>query len=422
MRRYSIALVGSVVCALLACDTGRVQGPIQAALDAPPATDGFPVVLLRTDHVPPSNAAAPIVDNLPKALAEVAAGGKILVFPGTYLTQNVSINKPVTIEAEGSGTPVLDGGGASWILLIQDMAAGPVTLRGLRFVNAHDIEVHVGGTYDQVLVEDCDFAVPEHGTAFAYEAFASDATGHGITVTGSAFAGGATAIAGAGGDLTIIRNTFRGQSDLAVRWAFGTSGRVEGNAFSDCGLPFGCIGAFSTRSIDVTGNTIMADISRPLFSTIFINSDAATVEGNTITGTGGGGDRSDPHTYPIQNSAIQVASGSATISRNNVRNAFQGIIFTPFTGTAVDNVIDHTWAAFFGGGDPGTSFAHVNRNDVTDYVVPLVNAGVFGLGDFTCNWWGSPDGPHNPSPDFTPSMFTPWATQPIADKPAVSCP
>ncbi len=195
-----------------------------------------------------------------------------------------------------------------------------------------------------------------------------------------------------------------------------------GNTFAACGLPFGCIGAFGSGSIAVIGNTITADISRPLFSTIFITADAAMVEDNTITGTGGGGDRTDPHAYPMQNSAIQVASGSATISRNVVRNAFRGIIFTPVTGTATDNTIDHVWAAFFGGGAPGTSFAHVNRNDLTDYVVPLVSAGVFGLGDFTCNWWGSPDGPQNPPPDFSPSMYTPWATQPIANNPAVSCP
>ncbi len=95
----------------------------------------------------------------------------------------------------------------------------------------------------------------------------------------------------------------------------------------------------------------------------------------------------------------------------------------PATLTGADNVITHTYSPFTGGGNPSGMSLSMTRNDVLDYLVPLANPwGAFIESGLTlkCNYWGSATGPAAVT-QFA-SAYVPWATQPIANRPAQTCP
>lgn len=82
---------------------------------------GMPGSSLTHSHVrPPGGApAGPVVQTLNDAVARVAAGGTLRVFPGTYSADRVNPTKGVTIEAVGAERPTIVGApGASYLLNI----------------------------------------------------------------------------------------------------------------------------------------------------------------------------------------------------------------------------------------------------------------------------------------------------------------
>jgi DNA-binding SARP family transcriptional activator len=62
--------------------------------------------------------------------------------------------------------------------------------------------------------------------------------------------------------------------------------------------------------------------------------------------------------------------------------------------------------------DPVTQ-ATLNWNDFTRTHQAL-HQGATAPSDLTCNWWGSPAGPAGVSAAQGPSLYTPWATAPVA--------
>lgn len=61
--------------------------------------------------------------------------------------------------------------------------------------------------------------------------------------------------------------------------------------------------------------------------------------------------------------------------------------------------------------------ANLRRNDFTDYAEAFI---VNGSAVLTCNWWGSATGPIG-GVNGASSMFTPFATEPIAGRSNVLC-
>src|SRR5207245_9287352 len=98
--------------------------------------------------------------NFPDALAAVPPGGKIELCSGTFTADNVEITKPVTIEAapDAATPPVIqtnaDGTNG---FAIDAVGSGTVAFRRLSFTGLFTILAV--GTYDQVVVDGCDFTI-----------------------------------------------------------------------------------------------------------------------------------------------------------------------------------------------------------------------------------------------------------------------
>jgi hypothetical protein len=153
---------------------------------------------------------------------------------------------------------------------------------------------------------------------------------------------------------------------------------------------------------------------------MFMNpTGAAIVTGNVITGGGSNGTFNAQSTFPVQNAAISVTNGTASINGNQIANVWQGFVVGNLSAAvASNNVMTHVQTAFGGFGTVGNgAFA---RNDVTDYSTEIFNTPAFTALNLRCNWWGSASGPVN-SAGLSPATFTPFASTPIANQPGVSC-
>jgi hypothetical protein len=61
----------------------------------------------------------------------------------------------------------------------------------------------------------------------------------------------------------------------------------------------------------------------------------------------------------------------------------------------------------------------LTKNDITDYVIPFTLT--FGSGALICNWWGSASGPVLVPAGASASIYSPWATAPIARNAGGAC-
>jgi parallel beta-helix repeat protein len=263
-----------------------------------------------------------------------------------------------------------------------------------------------------------DDADPYGGSPFGRPVSASGLS-HGIWVTGSATA-------------TVEGNRVSG-AHWGIIFETGGSGRIIGNRVWDCGGV--CITASRPTALTVIeDNLVSGDVGfRRAGSGIFAwrqQPDAAiTIHHNSVTGNRNAGDPADGLSYAFRN-GIQVISwnpysaepGSMVtgdvveVNGNSVTDV--GIGFLAYFGGAIsahDNVLTGMAQGFVAGDE--LSAMQVNRNDVLDAVRSVDGAGVI---DARCNWWGSAGGP---GPAGVPAgVYTPWATEPIANRPAVQCP
>lgn len=411
----------------------------------------FPVVHIMSGRVPPSHADAPVVDNFPDALAWVQPRGRIKVHPGMYMAASVRVEKSVTIEAVGGGTPVINADGAPSALEIVP-GAGAIFIRGLQFRNTSGAAVVIALPVDEVLIEDARFysgrtdpgdeetilAVAIRGGSDS----APEAIQPQITIRNSTFVGGdggISAMFSGGGTVTVLGSTFREQTDFSVVAAFGGTLRVEGNTIENCGWLV-CVGTDRLAEAWVRDNRVTVSKDRPLFnparghgSDVFgIAARTAVIENNTIAGELGA---ATPSGYSISRNAIHLGlewhRTGATVTGNRISNAYGGIWLGNADVTGSDNVIRRVQIAFggFASGPPpagSTNRAALHRNDVTEYgsaLDPGQGFLAFSAADFSCNWWGSADGPYiQPGAAWPPTVYTPWATESIANRPAVECP
>ena len=358
-----------------------------------------------------------------EALSVVASGGTIKIADGPHAVQDVQVNKPVTIEAEGPGVPVLDGtggvrgfdvGGSPGIT----SGAGAVTIRGLSFQNMFETGIHVTGNYDLVVVENSVFFPSTNGLASGV--FVSGANGNGITIQGNTFTGGAVGVhVGTTPGVLVLDNGFDNQGTNPVR---GPIELMQGNTITRCHGQCVEVAGFAGSSLTVIDNSWTVDISDPIVAALNIDegalADAVVIEDNSVIGIGGTHDPSIAETFPMHFAGININTGSVELSRNTVEGAFHAIVFNNVgTVTASDNTIDGVNVAWQAFGSVGSGSIH--SNDITNFGVPFQGPG-FTPGSLTCNWWGSVFGP-DPGPGPDPDIFTPWATAPIANSAGGLC-
>ena len=372
--------------------------------------------------------------NFPDALAAVPPGGKIEVCSGSFTVNNVQVTKPVTIEAapDAATRPVIQysAGDASFPdangFLIDGVESGTVAFRGLTFVSGgtRPFVISAQGTYDQLLVEGCDFTIDGSDGTGVFGA-SSAVNGARVVVNHSSFTGGESGVFasgvgdGAGAHFDVLNSTFHEFTFSGIQHQAGSSGLISGNIASACGL-VGCIRTVLDGQVQVSDNSVTVEADRTIggqhlrFGIVAstVAGGAHVITANTVTGVGVG-----PTGYAIERAGI-VVGGDATVSRNIIFNADTGLSAHDAVITGTDNVITGTLVGIAGVSVTTTTSVSLNRSDVTSYVIPITGD---GLVDLTCNWWGTDVGPQNVPVGVPAGVFTPFATAPIANNAGVTC-
>jgi hypothetical protein len=257
---------------------------------------------------------------------------------------------------------------------------------------------------------------PEDGDPFGRPWNAS-ALAYGIRVTGTV-------------DATVADNRVSG-----AHIAISGSGSIVRNRVWDCGGI--CLHAYQPMSPTVIeDNVVLGDVGfRRTGAGIFARSQElsapVTIRNNTVTGNRNAGDPSDPLSYAFKigiqamswnpwdaNPGPMVTGLPVEVYGNSVTDVGHGV-FAVLGGFIIahDNVLTSVGQGIAAWDALALSRMHANRNDVLNAAVAV--AGNWDI-DARCNWWGSAAGPGTAW--VPPAAYTPWATVPIANRPAVTCP
>jgi hypothetical protein len=213
----------------------------------------------------------------------------------------------------------------------------------------------------------------------------------------------------------------------------GGSGTIIGNRVWNCGGICIFAGQVGTPTL-VEGNVVLGDVGfRRTGTAIFARSQEpatlVTIRHNTVLGNRNDGNPGDPLSYAFKNGIValswnpwdydngpEVPGLPVEVYGNAVTNVGQGLV-ADLGGfmNAHDNVLNGMGQGLVAWHSLSTIQA--NRNDVLGAVVAFLGYGGISA---QCNWWGSAAGPSTTGvPEI---VYTPWATEPIANHPAVQCP
>jgi hypothetical protein len=475
---------------------------------------GFPTVLLGKGNGPNS------ASTLQEAVGKVAAGGTIRVFAGTHDASGTVIDKPLSVVATGSGTPVLrivgaaDSDAPAGIEVVD--AAGTVAFRDLVIDNTGapgSIAVAASGT-ERVEFEDVAFEIVQDGGGVH---LSGTGAGETLEVSGGTVRGGSIALWADAARASVEGTSFAGQDGVAVYGGRASSLSVVGADFAGCGEycilgagianPQGVVtyGALTVRDVDavdcgtyscvyavngvdvsITGsrfsNTVVSPVDGLERNVIFLwlsrgeisdnvidgcglgqciavsrDSDADIV-GNRITAYGDQGTRngivvSHGFRYPVRPSTARVRDNVVTGIGSNPENReghavgclgeWCGLI-TVEGGSSAElegNTLSNGNIGIFAreGGqvtgrdnrvsDVGRGIAILDEgsaatlrfNDVTGASILDLEQSHGEASDLTCNWWGSAEGPDDVASAEGPSLYSPWASAPIAGAGATAC-
>ncbi|HEY5491690.1 MAG TPA: right-handed parallel beta-helix repeat-containing protein [Gemmatimonadaceae bacterium] len=371
------------------------------------------------------------IGDLQQAIAATPAGGTVLVCPGTHRVAEVRIAKPLTIEGIGATKPVLDFGGQCCGLRVDGAVGGTIRIRGLQFQNGKYQEILLSGSTDSVVIEKSEFYPGSDLPDAPWGLYAGIAVGPALSVLiqDNAFHGGDVGVHVHGSNgISILNNTFSSEN-FALHLGDNSGLRIADNTISGCG-PNYCIGIFDNLApaagslTELLRNSIHVNFSRATREAVYLGTATARVEGNEIVAAGGSTDPADPSTWPIWVSAIHVG-GKVTLLGNRISGAWIGLVFqgSAVSATGSDNTISRVGSVLALGDAAAVT---LNGNDFTGYSSPIsiwYSTNTMGPVSLRCNWWGSTDGPQNVNwvAGQWPTMYTPWATQPIANQPAVAC-
>jgi hypothetical protein len=356
-------------------------------------------------------------DDFADAVNAVAAGGTVRVCAGEYAVAGLTVAKPLTIEAEGATKPVLRAANPSApiVLSVSGVRSGTVSLRNLRFDVPTEAAISIRDPYDQVLVEGSVFAGPPTAAAGVFVGPSTVAGAH-VVLRDNELRGSRVGVLAIGAPrVDVLANVLGSFALGGVEFLSGSSGRIAGNTLTSCGSAH-CIAAFEHGGADVVDNVLVRD---PLGRTqhgIILSARPGVptdVANNSITGAVTG-PRGDPLSYTFSVAGIRVdGRGAVSLDGNSVTNAYRGLEAGPETPiTATHNSVRVTHTAVRGSAGLAT------ENDFEDYVLPFEAVTAASL---PCNWWGSAAGPQNVPAGTPASLFTPWATAPIANAAQPAC-
>ncbi|MDH5805751.1 MAG: right-handed parallel beta-helix repeat-containing protein [Gemmatimonadota bacterium] len=276
-------------------ERGVLQAPeidvrtLQAAPSAVGQAGGFPVVIVRSGNGA-GKGNGPVVDNLADAVAMVAPGGTIRIFPGEYQVDGVTIQKAVTIVGTG-GRPVIRNTTSAFSFGVVGPFAGLVTFRGLDFELTAGSDGSIQALFDShdVLVENCSFDAS--GSVSGIRAFAVTPGQGKVTVRNSSFRNGSVGtFAYNGATIDVENSSFAGHTFGGLQYQGSTSGTVTGNDIGPCGI-YSCIRVFAS-DVDVTNNRLTesrTDVNGFFHNLVIYGSDATgTVSNNEFDGCGHG--------------------------------------------------------------------------------------------------------------------------------------
>lgn len=396
------------------------------------------------------------------AVSAADAGATIWVCDGVHYAAAV-VNKPLTIRPEHSGAAILrdtlpwspseaspNAGGPAPIFWIQRVMDG--TFRVVDFdVILRQSAVVVTDSHTRVELDSLRRTSVDSAHTTAVRAFAGSGSSQ-VEFTRSSVAGLWSTVLAAGGvvNLSDIAVSRVGQGVLYTNKVAtpldGGAGSVVNSTFTSCGDQRGCISSQSRGGVTISGNTFTKPAGtqsgtaiqvQPVQNQNGVAQLPIVIDGNVFIGN----PSATPNLIPTWTmaSAVQVLtvnpavpSSSITMTGNHITDAATMISINSANGTSID-AHDNTVAGSYEavrvnnqqvGGVPASNvYLTFRRNDVTSSVRYFgafgSNAGVL---DLKCNWWGSAAGPVNPEWLGSSSVYTPWATQPIAGHSEISCP
>lgn len=315
--------------------------PAEPSLAAGPK-DGFRVVRVKPDFRKPAGTPGPVVGNFPDAIANVAPGGRIEVEAGTYVVEDVRVDKPVTIEPVEGARPLIRNESGQYSLFVEGVPSGTVTLRGLAFETVStarsDGIVGAYGEYDQVVIEESTFRASGEGERGVF-AGASTVPGARVTVRGSTFEGGHLGVFAANARMDVSGSEFAEHTFSGIQYQQGASGRIEGNTSERCG-PFGCIRVHQPAGVEVIGNRVSNEHGRQVdFGIRAWNGGRVVIRDNDVVGTGGSGREEADHAFKV--GIVAQGLEEAVVADNRVAGGNRGIDFWGVArGSIRDNLVD----------------------------------------------------------------------------------
>jgi hypothetical protein len=363
--------------------------------------------------------------SIQQAIHTVTPDGTVGLCGGTHFATNINVNKPITLQPAGAGTPIINSGGSGSGLLIDNFGPGVVTVRGIRLENAQWNNIGIHGSFDRVVLEDMEFFPPADPNpqfdswlnvyrGYLAGVVVGNAPQGTLTVRNSSFTGGDIGVNtwSFTGEVLVEGSTFNGLGNASVHLGGGARGLITGNTVTNCG-PSWCLGLFEAGESTVSNNTITVDISRATNNAIQSYQTQATIIGNTIVATGGTMDPNSRPSWAIRNAGIDASWATGVrIDNNRVSGAWHGISTWNASGSGTGNVITTASTAVHAGTERGDTFTF-RFNDITGYANPFNGAAFTSVnGSLTCNWWGSAAGPSNVMNWVPQAVYSPWATAP----------
>lgn len=424
-------------------------------------TQGVP----RRYRVCPGDRSRDTYETVQEAVVAANPGAVILLCDGIHQAA-ARIAKPLTIRSERRGgatlrdtldwsasQPIPNAGGPAPVFTVDGLASGTFRVVDVKF-QLRQSALLATGTWDRIEMDSVQIISTDSAHTTAVRAFASSVAGAQLQFQRSSMSGVATGVLAAGGTVNVSNAAFdrAGQAVLytVVRAAPLTAaqGRVESSTFTSCNLP-GCVRMTGRGGVVVEGNTFSKaagdrqGAAVQIHTTFFpenVSHLPIRIENNTFTGV-----LSPPPATPsswvliravqILTNNVAVLPSHITVAANRFKDVGSAVHVTSANGTVVDahdNAVEGGFAGlYWSANHPTITGTWVNNANVYFRRNNVVGtSGSFGADDphapgtldVTCNWWGSTAGPVRPAWRGSASAYTPWAMEPIAGKPGVSCP
>lgn len=414
---------------LYAIDQG-IGGVLEKTIDDADPTGGFSLFGLVDINTQVAACATPMPGyttyaTIADAVAATSPGGTTYICNGTYVVDDLALNKPITLRSFPGGEVTLQQSPASItsIIRIDGVSSGTVRVTGLRFEPTW-VGVWAEGEYDQVVADSNTYATLEGGVAGIY-ASVSSVTGAKTTVNRSSFSGGDVGTFAHNAVMDVLNSTFDGQGFSGIQHQQFARGLVQYNTLNNCGQQ-GCIRSRFTTSMQILDNDMSATPSSRIRFGIIADTGAVVIQRNDVIGWAAQPDpetvmSSDPNQYPIFDAAIMIGlSGpnhtTGTVSHNRIRGAYRGIFVGSGTMTGSNMTMDSVGTAFEVGANSSLT---VGESDISTYYAPFAQPPVVLVPStlvLICNYWGTTAGnPYNVPDDAGTNVFVPWASAPIAN-------